>query len=82
MKPTYWPTDLIKISDLLGLFVIKDISSNYVKAEVLIELLFNHSPVLFKLSLIIIKERKTFLTNKITDCDLFSNTPEEAILKQ
>jgi hypothetical protein len=28
-KPTYWPTDLRKIPDLLDFFIIRNIFSNY-----------------------------------------------------
>lgn len=32
-KPTYWPTDPNKIPDLIDFFVVKNISTNYIKIE-------------------------------------------------
>jgi putative IMPACT (imprinted ancient) family translation regulator len=32
-KPTYWPTDKKKLPDLIDFFVVKNISTNYIKIE-------------------------------------------------
>jgi len=64
-KATYWPSDQNKIPDLLDFFVMRDLSSNYVKIIELMELTSDHIPVLLTLSSnFIVQQRKVSLTNK------------------
>jgi hypothetical protein len=44
--PTYWPTDSNRTPDLLDLFIINGISSEYMEVEPSYDLSSNHSPVI------------------------------------
>jgi endonuclease/exonuclease/phosphatase family metal-dependent hydrolase len=44
-KPTYWPADPNRTPDLIDFFVIKNISSNYIKIEETLDLNSDHSPI-------------------------------------
>jgi hypothetical protein len=67
-KPTYWPTDVNKIPDLLDFFITRNISQNYVKVEEELELAADHSSVVMTLSdKVIIKEDSPTLVNKTTN---------------
>ena len=48
-SPTYWPSDLNKLPDLIDFAVTKNISRSLVKAECLPDLSSDHSPVLIHL---------------------------------
>jgi hypothetical protein len=48
--PTYWPMDLRKIPDLLDLFIIRNISANYVSTEENFDLDSDHTPVILTMS--------------------------------
>jgi hypothetical protein len=45
-KPMYWPTDPKKLPDLLEFFVVKNISTNYIKIEEGFDLNSDHTPYL------------------------------------
>jgi hypothetical protein len=49
-EPTYWPTDLNKLPDLLDFCITKGIHSNFATAKSCFELSSDHSPVLVSLS--------------------------------
>jgi hypothetical protein len=49
-EPTYWPTDLNKLPDILDFCVTKGIHSNFVTAKSCFELSSDYSPVLVSLS--------------------------------
>jgi hypothetical protein len=67
-KPTYWPTDLRKISDLLDFFIIRNISANYVSTEENFYVDSDHTPVILTMSKIVIKkEQHLTLVNKKID---------------
>jgi hypothetical protein len=69
-KPTYWPADPNKTPDLIDFFVIKDISSNYIKIEESLDLNSDHSPIYLTVSdNIIMKNRNPVPTNKHTEWD-------------
>lgn len=71
-KPTYWPTDPAKIPDLIDFFIIKNISSNFMKVEESYEMNSDHSPILLTLSENIIeKEKNPILINKDPDWESF-----------
>lgn len=79
-KPTYWPTDLNKIPDLIDFYIIKNISCNYLKIEDNFELNSDHSPIVLTLSENIIEKTcNPMLVNKKTDWQSFRTTLEAKI---
>lgn len=71
-EPTYWPSDISKIPDLLDFFITKGISPNYVHVESSLDLSSDHTPVIVTISpSVILKERPLTLCNKHTDWNLF-----------
>jgi hypothetical protein len=45
-EPTYWPTDLTKLTDLLDFLVARGIPANYIQVESAFELSSDHSPAI------------------------------------
>ena len=79
-EPTYWPTDMNKIPDLLDFCVTKGISKNYLKAESNLELSSDHSPVIITISAQIIYNKKPpKLCNKNTNWEVFRKILNEKI---
>lgn len=79
-KPTYWPTDLDKIPDLIDFFLIKNISANYIQINESHDLSSDHTAILLTLSgNIIQKENNPTLTNKYTDWENFRQSLEGKI---
>ena len=79
-KPTYWPTDVKKVPDLIDFFVTKNISCNYIEVDEEFTLSSDHSPIVMTLSAKIIKkEASPTLTNKYTDWNSFRRILEETI---
>ena len=79
-EPTYWPTDPNKKPDLLDFFVIKGLSTNYMKAESCLDSSTDHTPVLLTISTSIISyERPDSLCNKFTDWEGFREYINENI---
>lgn len=71
-KPTYWPTDLNKIPDVLDIFVTKGISPNYINVSESFDLSSDHSPIIATICTTLIKkEMRAKLTNKKTDFNTF-----------
>lgn len=71
-KPTYWPTDTMKIPDLIDFFIYKNISTKYLDIDEMFDMNSDHSPILLTLSdTIIYKETYPGLVNKNTDWDSF-----------
>lgn len=71
-KPTYWPTDLNKIPDVLDFFITKGISSNYTSVSECFDLSSDHSPIISTISTTITKkEMPPNLVNKKTDFKKF-----------
>lgn len=71
-EPSYWPTDLQKIPDLLDIFVIKGISRVYCQVESSLDLSSDHSPIICTLSSSIMNvECPPRLCSKSTDWDHF-----------
>ena len=67
-KPTYWPTDVEKVPDLLDFFITRRVSSNFVYVEENFELNSDHSAVILTFSERIIKKTKRLtLTNATTN---------------
>jgi hypothetical protein len=72
-KPTYWPANPNKTPDLIDFFVIKNISSNYIKVKQSLDLNSDHSPMHLTVSdNIIMKYQNSVLTIKHTDWDRFN----------
>lgn len=79
-KPTYWPTDLNKIPDLIDFFITRNIASNYINIEEAWDMNSDHSPILLTLSdRVISKEVSPRLVNKLTDWQSFKLKLEESI---
>lgn len=79
-KPTYWPTDINKIPDLIDFFIVRNISANYIQIEEAWDMNSDHSPILLTLSdTIIHKENTPRLTNRRTDWQSFRLDLEIAI---
>lgn len=70
--PTYWPTDPMKVPDLIDFFVVKGISNNHVHLENSEDLSSDHSPVVLTLrETVVVKESVPTLTNKRTNWNTF-----------
>lgn len=80
-NPTYWPTDIKKIPDLIDFFVVKNISTNYLKVEDSQHMSSDHSPILLTVSQNVIqKPPPATLTNNRTDWEAFQYKLEERIV--
>ena len=65
-KPTYWPTDVNKIPDLVDFFVINKLSRNFIQVQEGLHLDSDLSPIYLTLSeTVIVKEENPYLSNKI-----------------
>lgn len=79
-EPTYWPTDLNKIPDLLDFAVTKGISNLYSRIEPNLDLSSDHSAVIITLSTNVIwREPPPSLCSKLTNWDLFEHIINENI---
>jgi exonuclease III len=56
-EPSYWPTDLTKLPDLLDVFVARGIPANYIQVESAFELSSDHSPVIATIGASIITQQ-------------------------
>lgn len=73
-EPTYWPTDVNKIPDLLDFFVTRGVSHNYVTITSSLDLSSDHSPIILTISsTVVIQENPPTLTNKRTNWHMFQN---------
>ena len=71
-KPTYWPTDLNKLPDLIDFFVSKNLSPGFLEVTEKFDLDSDHSPIVLTFSATIIKKgRNPTLSNYYTDWDVF-----------
>jgi len=76
-KPTYWPTDKLKIPDLIDFFIISKISPSLVAVEDYVDLDSDHTPVFLKLyEKPIMVENTLSLVNKFTDWKYFQHMLE------
>jgi hypothetical protein len=79
-RPTYWPTDINKIPDVIDFYISKKVPMHYVKIEDSYDLDSDHSPIIMTLSdKIIKKEANPTLTNKFTDWESFQSELNEKI---
>jgi hypothetical protein len=68
VEPTYWPTDLNKIPDLLDFAITKGISDIYSSIETNLDTSSDHSPIIITLSNYVIwKEPPPQLSNRSTN---------------
>jgi hypothetical protein len=71
-SPTYWPTDLRKVPDLLDFFVTNGISSSYTDVESNLDLSSDHTPIIATISTSVVNIKKsTRLHNNKTDWNLY-----------
>ena len=78
--PSYWPSDVNKLPDLIDFFITKGISSRYMKVDTCMDLSSDHTPVILTLSdTIISKHIPNAITNKHTNWNGFKNDLEELI---
>lgn len=79
-RPTYWPTDPRRLPDLIDFFIVRKISSNYVKVEEEVDLSSDYTAISLTLSdNIILRESKPSLTNRLTNWQGFQNFLQERI---
>lgn len=77
-EPTYWPTDMRKIPDLLDFFISKGVNRNYTDITSCLDLSSDHSPVLLHVSTEVFhKQPNENLYNKYTDWDQFRGLVDE-----
>lgn len=73
-EPTYWPTDLNKIPDLLDFYIVKGISANFTDVESNLDSSSDHSYVIATISTTIIKTTpKPSLYNNKTNWTQFKD---------
>lgn len=78
--PTYWPTDINKLPDLIDFFITKGIADNYICMENDESLSSDHSPVIMTLNETIVKKENTAsLTSKRTNWNLFRELIDQNI---
>ncbi len=66
-KPTYWPTDIKKIPDVIDIYIYKNISSNFLHIGEVHELNSDHTAMVLSLSEHIVeKEEAPMISNKFT----------------
>lgn len=80
-EPTYWPTDILKIPDLLDFCVTKNIPAQNTSAKSCFDLSSDHSPVLIRInSQVMINQKQPQLCNRKTNWDKFRTTVSEQIM--
>lgn len=73
-QPTYWPTDINKMPDVIDFCITKGIALNYLKIESCLELSSDHSPLIVTFETKVIrKPAPPALINKNTDWEAFRN---------
>ncbi len=71
-SPTYWPSDLSKLPDVIDFFLIKGLPSCKTKAENMVDLTSDHVPILLTVSMAPLPAlRKQYVVNKTTDWDSY-----------
>lgn len=79
-EPTYWPTDINKLPDLLDFYITKGISNLYHSVESCLDGSSDHTPVLMTVSTTIIhRPIPCTLYNKKTDWNAFQDHIEDKI---
>jgi hypothetical protein len=57
-EPTYWPTDINKIPDLVDIFIFKLLERNFLDIKPNLEIASDHIPIIATISTHIITHRK------------------------
>lgn len=71
-KPTYWPTDMNKIPDLLDICIIRGLDTENIECKDSYDLSSDHSPVFVTIGMNVVHTQRTCqLHNRDTDWDLF-----------
>ncbi|CAG9133710.1 unnamed protein product [Plutella xylostella] len=71
-RPTYWPTDVNRLPDLLDFFIYKGVQSYFLDIDDCHDTTSDHSPVILTMSTTIIsRPRNPYLYNNRTDWDYF-----------
>lgn len=79
-SPTYWPSDVNKIPDIIDFFITRNISQNYIEVENSEGLCSDHSPVIMTVSETIIKKATPpKLTNRQTNWNRFKDIIEKEV---
>lgn len=79
-KPTYWPSDVTKIPDLIDFFIIKKIPLNNFMVDDGYEMSSDHSPIyLTYFGYPFVHQNDTCLINKRTDWNYFKSSMTESI---
>uniref|UniRef100_A0A6M2DRL9 Putative rna-directed dna polymerase from mobile element jockey n=1 Tax=Xenopsylla cheopis TaxID=163159 RepID=A0A6M2DRL9_XENCH len=80
-EPSYWPSDPLKIPDLLDFFILKNINSQSTTIESNLDLSSDHSPVILTYSDKIFQSNTGAhsLVNKLTNWELYRNYINENI---
>ena len=79
-EPTYWPSDIHKLPDLIDFAVVKGINASRITVESCLDLSSDHSPIIMKIeSQIINKQKNHFPYNKHTNWDIYRETLNENI---
>lgn len=74
-KPTYWPTDLLKIPDCIDIFITNGIAITNMMVDENFDLCYDHSPVILTLSSsIMLKTKAPQLHTHLTNWDEFRET--------
>ena len=74
-EPTYWPTDVNKIPDLLDFFIAKNLSPRYIQVCSSFDLSSDHTPIIATINTTIIDKKPPIsLYNRLTNWDFFRET--------
>lgn len=79
-RPTFWPSDIDRLPDLLDLFITRGTSSSYIQIVNVDNLTSDHIPVSMMLSTTVIRRKKKLtIINKHTNWNKFREKLDEQI---
>lgn len=79
-EPTYWPSDIDKIPDLLDFFLVKGISQDQMYIKSYFDLSSDHTPILLNVHAALVERRyPPRLHNKFTNWDKFRDIVGETL---
>jgi hypothetical protein len=77
-QPTYWPSDLNKLPDLIDFYIIKNVSNRYIDVKSYEDLSSDHSPVVMTINhKILFRKKKVEVVNRLTDWDRMRETLDQ-----
>lgn len=80
-EPTYWPTDVNKLPDLLDFFITKNLSPRYIQVNSSLDLFSDHSPIIATINSNIIKNNFPIsIYNRHTNWDNFHEAFNRSII--